>query len=254
MFTRTLASLLAATTLATASAAAQRRQSGPIPSPAATYSLRGTIADADGTPLDAVELTLVRHDSTIRHVRAGDDGRFRFDGLRSPRFDLVARRLGYLPRTTSVRIEDSKGVETVFVKLDAVSDKLGTVYVDDAAPDTHDPNLREFYRREQQNKLAYFIDENTMAALHPEYASDALRRVPGVVVLPQRMGNLVKIRGCAPLIWIDGMRNPGAQLDDLVSGGSVAAMEIYSSLAGVPPQYMDRSATCGTILVWLKSR
>ena len=254
MFTRTLASLLAATTLAAASSAAQVR-SAAIPSSVATYSLRGTIADADGNPLDAVELTLVRHDSTIRHVRVGDDGRFRFDGLHSPRFDLVARRLGYLPRTTSVRIEDSKGVETVFVKLDAVSDKLGTVYVDDAAPDTHDPNLREFYRREQQNKLAYFIDENTMAALHPEFASEALRRVPGVTIRPsRRFGNEVRIRGCAPLVWIDGMRNPGAQLDDLVSGGSVAAMEVYSSLAGVPPQYMDRSATCGTVLVWLKSR
>ena len=33
----------------------------------------------------------------------------------------------------------------------------------------------------------------------------------------------------------------------------VAAMEVYYSFAGVPSRYFDRTATCGTILVWLKS-
>jgi hypothetical protein len=237
---------------ATASAQGAQQQSAPARS---GYGVSGTVADAEGTPIDAVEISIVQHDSTIRRVRAGDDGRFRIDGLPSPRFTLVARRLGFLPRTTRVSIDDGQHSTTVFVKLDAVADKLGTIYVDDAAPDTRDPDLREFYRRAQSNKLGYYIDENTMRALRPEFASEALRRVPGVVIRPsRRFGNDVRIRGCAPLVWIDGVRSPGAQIDDLVSGASVAAMEIYSSLAGVPPEYMDRSATCGTILVWLKSR
>jgi carboxypeptidase family protein/TonB-dependent receptor-like protein len=219
------------------------------------YAVSGTIADAEGTPIDAVEISIVQHDSTIRRVRGGADGRFRIDGLPFPRFDLEARRMGFLPHTTRVNIDNGQHSTTVFIKLDAVADKLGTVYVDDGAPDTRDPNLREFYSREQANKLGYFIDENTMRALRPEFASEALRRIPGVVVRPsRRFGNDVRIRGCAPLVWIDGVRSSGAQIDDVVSGASVAAMEIYSSLAGVPPQYMDRSATCGTILVWLKSR
>jgi hypothetical protein len=247
-----LAAVYALTPLPTASAQAALQQSG---SARSGYAVSGTVADPEGTPIDAVEISIVENDSTIRRVRAGDDGRFRIEGLPSPHFDLVARRLGFLPHTTRVSIDGGQHSTTVFVKLDAVADKLGAVYVDDAAPDTHDPNLREFYQREQSNKLGYYIDENTMRALRPEFASEALRRVPGVVVRPsRRFGNDVRIRGCAPLVWIDGVRSPGAQIDDLTSGASVAAMEIYSSLAGVPAQYMDRSATCGTVLVWLKSR
>lgn len=219
------------------------------------FAVAGTIAADDGTPIDAVEVSVVLHDSTVRRVRTGADGRFRFEGLPERRFDLVVRRMGFLPHSTRVSIDDGQRSTTVFVKLDAVADKLGTIYVDDAAPDTHDPDLTEFYARARSNKLGYYIDENTMHALRPEFASEALRRVPGVVVRPsRRFGNDVRIRGCVPLVWIDGVRSPGAQIDELVSGASVAAMEIYSSLAGVPPQYMDRSATCGTILVWLKSR
>ena len=50
------------------------------------------------------------------------------------------------------------------------------------------------------------------------------------------------------------MRARGAELDDVTRGGDVAAIEVYSSTAGVPAQYTDRSATCGTMLVWLKDR
>jgi hypothetical protein len=50
------------------------------------------------------------------------------------------------------------------------------------------------------------------------------------------------------------MRTPGVEIDDVAHGNDLAALEIYSSLIGVPPQYADRTATCGTILVWLKTR
>lgn len=79
--------------------------------------------------------------------------------------------------------------------------------------------------------------------------------MPGVVVRPaSRIGNDVKIRGCAPLVWIDGMRAKGAQIDEVTHGTDVAAIEVYESQAGVPAQFTDRSATCGTILIWLKDR
>src|SRR5689334_7070832 len=44
--------------------------------------------------------------------------------------------------------------------------------------------LVEFHRHARNNRLGYFVDEEQMAALHSEYASEALRRVPGVTVRP----------------------------------------------------------------------
>src|SRR6185312_12595303 len=92
-----------------------------------------------------------------------------------------------------------------------------------------------------------------LVKLLPEHASDALRGIPGVSVTPgHRLGNDVRIRGCVPLVWVNGLRAINAQIDDVVAGSDVAALEVYNSFAGVPAQYLDRTATCGTILVWLK--
>jgi hypothetical protein len=114
--------------------------------------------------------------------------------------------------------------------------------------------LVEFRRHARSSRLGYFIDERQMAALHSVYASDALRRVPGVTVRPSRGGgNQVRIRGCAPLVWIAGQRTPGAELDDVARGNDVAAIEVYRSLSGVPAEFTDRTAICGTIIVWLRT-
>jgi hypothetical protein len=139
-------------------------------------------------------------------------------------------------------------------RSDSAASRADSVTVLDSTSDDSPDDLREFHRHAQANRLGYFIDAKQMAVLHPAYASDALRRIPGVVVRPSTgIGNQVRIRGCAPLVWVDGARTPGAELDEVTHGNDVAAVEIYRSLAGVPAEYSDRRATCGTIVVWLKT-
>ena len=131
---------------------------------------------------------------------------------------------------------------------------IDTAHIVDSVEVHRDPRLLEFEARARNTPTGHFLDEETIASMHLSLASDALRRVPGISVLPSRgIGNLVRIRGCAPLIWVGGQRARGAELDEVVRGGDIAAMEVYSSSAGVPAEYADRTATCGTILVWLRS-
>jgi hypothetical protein len=33
----------------------------------------------------------------------------------------------------------------------------------------------------------------------------------------------------------------------------VAAVEVYNSFAGIPPQYVDRKTNCGAVVVWTRS-
>jgi len=123
----------------------------------------------------------------------------------------------------------------------------------DSDEDRSSANLRAFRARRRAGGMGYFLDEARLAAMRPALASEALRTVPGVVLRPtRRLVNEVRIRGCAPLVWIDGQRATGAELDDLVHGSNVAAMEVYVTMVGVPPQFADRSATCGTVLVWTR--
>jgi hypothetical protein len=50
------------------------------------------------------------------------------------------------------------------------------------------------------------------------------------------------------------VRLPGAEIDEVTQGPDIAGIEVYTAFAGVPAQFFDRTAVCGTILVWTKHR
>ena len=234
-------------TLATRAAAQQPL----VVASSAGRSVSGTVADADGNPIGAAEISLRGTDSTKYAVRSDSNGRFRIDALPLGLAVLHVRRLGYHQRDVTVNVVADRAA-SVYVKLDASVATIDGMTVDGEGEELN-TKLREFYARAQNNHFGYFIDEQQLDRMHPQQTSDALRAIPGVLVRPARIGNTVKIRGCSPLVWLDGLRAPNGELDDLARGADVAAIEIYTSQAGVPAQYTDRTATCGTILVWLKS-
>jgi hypothetical protein len=118
-----------------------------------------------------------------------------------------------------------------------------------------DARLREFYARRQSNSFGRYFEQSDIEKRHPQFISELFRQVPGVSLSASgRVGNTLRIRGCAPLVWVDGVRIPKAQIDEVVTPSDVAAVEIYSSFAGIPAQFFDRSATCGTVLVWSRAK
>ena len=218
------------------------------------YAVSGTVVDQQGNTLGGAEVALIDREVATRLVHSDDRGRFRFDSLARDTGTIRVKRLGFRSRTMGLAISGPRPA-SIFVALEPASTSLAAVEVDESAPEYGSDQLAEFYARVKTNKMGHYLDEEQLAALHPEYTSEALRAVPGIVVRPaRRIGNTVRIRGCAPMIWVDGLRAPNAELDEVTHGADVAAIEVYSSIAGVPAQYTDRSATCGTILVWLKVR
>ena len=117
--------------------------------------------------------------------------------------------------------------------------------------------LREFYqRREERATFGRFLDSEDIRRRGPVNASDLFRTVPGVSVKnnPAAGGNAIRIRNCQPMVWLDGQRAPGAELDEVIRPEEIAAIEFYPSSAGTPPQYLEReNRLCGLILVWTKT-
>ena len=219
-----------------------------------TYSLAGTVADHDGNPVEGAEVALIEHDSATRLVRSDSAGRFEMASLPAALVVLRVRRLGYESRNVSVNITSEDHRSSVMISLAAAPAKLNGVSVVDIAnePDAH---LREFYERKATNNFGHYVEQSAIESRRPQFLSEMLRHVPGVAVLAsRRIGNTVKIRGCSPLVWVDGVRMPGAELDEVIQPAEAAAVEIYNSFAGIPAQYFDRSATCGTVLVWTRTR
>jgi hypothetical protein len=144
--------------------------------------------------------------------------------------------------------------EPILIVLDPNPAELGTVKVQEMAAE-RDERLRGFYARKMANSFGRYFEQSDIERRHPQYLSELLRTIPGVVLAPSSRGGFaVRLRGCAPLVWVDGVRVPNAQLDELADPSDVAGLEVYSSFAGVPAQYFDRSANCGTILVWSRAK
>jgi outer membrane receptor for ferrienterochelin and colicin len=100
------------------------------------------------------------------------------------------------------------------------------------------------------------MDENEIKKRGSVNTSELFRSVPGITIKAANTGgNTIRIRGCQPMVWLDGQRVPNAELDEVITPGDIAGIEFYTSTAGTPAQYMERTnRACGTVLVWTKSR
>ena len=178
-------------------------------------------------------------------------GRFKLGEFSAGALSFRVRRLGYEARTVDVRIGEG-GQNHVEVVLTIIPEELANVVVTGAPG-----RLGEFFQR-RQTRAAFgrFLDQEDIRQKGPRFASDLFRNVPGTSIKTNPGGgNAIRIRNCQPMVLIDGQRSPGAELDEVVSPGDIAAIEFYPSSAGVPAQYLERTnRLCGLILVWTKNQ
>jgi hypothetical protein len=217
--------------------------------------LHGVVVDSAGARLAGAEIRLVRGDSILELTRTQDSGTF---AIRTPvgADRLVARRLGFarleLMRDSLPYRGDS--LHLVLAQLPATLSEFEVF----ASGGEMDALLRDFYARREENSFGRYFTRDDIRASGKHHASELLRLTPGVTLaVSRRFGYVVRFRGCrdAPMIWLDGNRLPGAELDDVTNANDLAAMEVYRSAAGVPAQFLDRSNRgCGTILLWTRNR
>lgn len=221
---------------------------------AARYGLAGTVTGLDGGAVPEAEVTITVGRLDSLRLRSDSAGHFVALGLSSGSVTVRVRRLGYQPKSVDVTLRSSSEPQPLIIALEPNPAELGTVKVREIAEEP-DARLRDFYARKAANNFGRFIEGSDIEKRHPQFISEIMRSVPGVTLSASgRVGNTLRIRGCAPLVWIDGVRIPNSQIDEVVTPSDVAALEVYSSFAGIPAQFFDRSATCGTILVWSRSK
>jgi hypothetical protein len=212
----------------------------------------GVITDAAREPVPDAEVTAV--DASARGAVTDSRGRFNLGRFPAGPLSLHVRRLGYEARDIDVKVGAGGQPTSVEIVLLAVPAELAGVSV---TADTRG-RLREYYqRREQRAAFARFLDSEDIRRRGPANASDLFRTVPGVSIKnnPAAGGNAIRIRNCQPMVWLDGQRAPGAELDEVIRPGEIAAIEFYPSSAGTPAQYLERgNRLCGLILVWTKTQ
>jgi len=212
-------------------------------------TVSGIIKDLSGAPMSDVEVGIVNGERLQQFVVTAADGKFLFSGVASGVIPLRVRRLGYAIQYLDVdtRTPAAKAVEIV---LKPVANELDEVTI--AGNDTR---LRGFYqRREQRKAFGRFLEAHEIRRRGPTNPSDLFRGIPGVVISSASGGNAMRVRGCQPMVWLDGQRVPGAELDEVIQPSEIAAIEFYPSSAGIPAQYLERgNRLCGLVLVWTRT-
>ena len=213
-------------------------------------TVSGIIKDAAGSPVSDVEVGVIRGEQLQQFVITAADGKFLISGVASAVIPLRVRRLGYGMQYLDVdaRTPAATALEIV---LKPVPNELEEVTV--AGTDT---KLRGFYeRREKRGTFGRFLEGHEIRRLAPTNPSDLFRSVPGIVISSASGGNAIRIRGCQPMVWLDGQRVPGAELDEVIQPSEIAAIEFYPSSAGTPAQYLEReNRLCGLVLVWTRTQ
>jgi hypothetical protein len=242
---RTLIAALAGTLAAAPAAAAQDLRA----------TLAGVVRDSTGTPVPMVTVTVL-----IAGVGAYTDrsGHFRIPALPPGPTDLVFRRLGFSPESATVTLRPGR-TDSVNVTISAFALELPGVEVKELARRRR--LLADFYRRKDAG-FGHFITREDIAAREPHVLSDMMRMMPGVEIVHMRDGSLalrmartasVAGRDCPPEWWVDGIRTPGLNVDD-IPPEDIDGVEIYSGPATLPAEFNIRNGTpgCGTILVWTR--
>jgi hypothetical protein len=223
------------------------------PSASAQNRLSGFVSDSIGVPVAFAEIRITPVAGTPRDLRSDAAGHFAIAELPSGKAQMLVRRLGYHPYDGTITIGPD-GADSLRLVLFVASTELAAIEVrEESLGDSIAP--REFWARRRTNVFARFFDKADIESKWVALPSEILRGLPGVVLSRSgRIGQIVRIRGCRPNLFVDGMRAQGAEVDELVSVSDIGAMEVYSSIAGVPPQYMNRENPCGAILFWTRRK
>lgn len=213
---------------------------------AAPYTLSGVVIGQDRSAVPSAEVTVSQNGRTLEVAITNEGGNFKIENLSAGQTSILARRLGYKPRSAILNIDGSEARVMIEITLEAVPVDAGSVVVTGSSN-----KLSQFYDARRHNGFGQFFDREQIEKRHIRFPSELLRTVSGASVRPSsRFGNLVRLRGCRPKIWLD--RVPlDVELDDVTTPEEIAGIEIYPSSPAVPPQYMD-SRGCGVIVVWTR--
>jgi hypothetical protein len=222
------------------------------PSPAKSTAVIGRVTDQARAPIPLAEVQWISPNGGPRSVLTDSVGLFEVPEIPAGDHTLQVRRLGYRSRTVSLETRAADTGRLPDITLEPIPKELREVLVVGTG-DELNGKLAGFYSRKASHRFGTFIERESFVRSNPPRASQILRSVSGVQLQTSgRIGSVVRLHGCKPMIWLDGQRVPGGELDEIVTANDVAAIEVYPTLGAIPPQFLDLSSRCGSIVVWLR--
>ena len=228
--------------------------------------VHGVVRSAAQTPVAGARLSVRGNTST---VASDANGAFVLPAslLGTRMLDIEA--VGFQPQ--HIPIEILAGDETLLnVALPPLGPTLATVRVTAAMTAL---NVR------RTKHIASFLDDSTIARRRPGLVADAVRRMPGVLLVSAGVSRETSTRrsayinrstesgtfgdrillgtprkSCEPTVFLDGVRQrtvTTGDIDALADVQDIRTIELYRWGWEVPPQF-DAPTECGALLIWRK--
>lgn len=212
--------------------------------------LVGTITDTSGIPLTRAEIWLMGS-SALRAI-SNDSGRFELPGLPTGSITLGVRRLGYESATFTAVLKPGRTHRATF-PLSPSAQSLAEVKVQDTVSSW----LSVFEERRSMHR-GTFITRRDFERDNLRIATDILRRVPGVQIVPTRSGStsVQMMRGfgarrCVPQLYVHETPYSG-NVDDFTPD-DIEALEVYVGISEIPPDLITMGRPiCAAIVIWTR--
>jgi hypothetical protein len=211
----------------------------------------GMVSDTGLVPIAGATVSLLR---TAVQVETGASGRFRIVQLPAGQYLVVVRRLGFAPVSGVVDVPANDTVRLAYSLVPAA------VTLDSVVTTEHLTTMRivDFeYRR--RLGLGQFIDQDQIEKRNAGETADLLRPLLGIDIRHDRRGGSFVIGSrvkCPAQVFVDGVRmmgtGPPPDLTLLPGPKDLAGIELYTNVAGMPPEYAGNGTRCGVLLLWTK--
>ena len=215
--------------------------------------VRGVVVDSSGKPVSDAALGII----AIHHATRSDEhGLFSIPAVPKGDVEISVRRLGYEPLLVKFVVSGgpADSVRIVMAELPQVLEAI-TV----SATERHRrQRIEDFYWRRARG-LGTYVTREEILKRRASVPSDVLRTAKGVRFVRTSTGTGIRFNssanmrnGCVPMIWIDGQRAPGMEIDE-ISLNDIEGIELYNGPSTTPPEFWQANgAQCGTIVVWIR--
>jgi hypothetical protein len=217
----------------------------------APRALIGLVRDSAGHGIPSAE---VRARGNVVVARSDDSGRFHVAQMPVGARGVFVRRLGFSPARVLITTRAGE-TDSVDVVLTAVATELPSVVARAQHDSLSHEVLAEFWERRARG-FGKFITRDEIERRGGMHFTDLLRTVPGASIQSSRGRPEVRfsrsvIRDCPPQYWVNGVAIDHGSADEFAPD-DVEAIELYSGPATTPPQFVTRTMTCGTIVIWTR--
>lgn len=213
----------------------------------------GQVTQAEGgAPISGARISLGYQGTS---AISGSDGRFVLNTVPPGTYTFTASHLAYgdvsgpLAVEPGTRAQLSVTMDTEAILLEAIRVELRSILLEESG----------FYDRMERG-FGAFLTRAQIQERIPLYASDILRGVAGVRMVPSRdrAGSVPVDRSECPYRYVlNGARvGEGFRIDDIPADW-IDAVEIYRGVATVPHEFqavgIGARANCGVIVIWTRN-